>query len=69
MWKFHNFSVTQILREIKISECRVTKAAILTYVEVLNFDFYVFLHFLRLISSKLTKCRAPKMAKNSILST
>ena len=39
MWKFHNFSSTQILREIKISECRVSKSAILSHLEAQNFDF------------------------------
>ena len=41
----HNFSVTHILREIIIDECRVSKPAILSHLEALNFDFYAFLHF------------------------
>ena len=35
-WKLQNFSVTPILREIKISESRVSKSAILTYLESLE---------------------------------
>ena len=48
MWKLHNFSVTHILREIKIGESRVSKSVILTNSEALNFEFYVFLHFLKI---------------------
>ena len=36
VWKFHDFSITQILREINFGDCRSAKSAILTY---LNFDF------------------------------
>ena len=32
-WKFHEFSITQILREINISDSRSKKSAILTYLE------------------------------------
>ena len=32
------FFVTQILREIKVGEYRVSKSAILTHLEALNFD-------------------------------
>ena len=47
MWKFHNFAITQILREINFGECTSAKSAILTHLEVLNLDFYEFLHFLK----------------------
>ena len=47
VWKFQDFSGKQILREIKISEFRVLKFAILTNWEALNFDFYEFLHCLK----------------------
>ena len=47
MWKFHNFSVIQILREISIGDSRSAKSAILTYSEALNFDFHEFLYFLK----------------------
>ena len=39
VWKFENFSVTQILREVKVGESRVAKFAILTHSEGLNFHF------------------------------
>ena len=44
VWKFHELSITQILREIKVKDSRSAKSAILTYLELLNFDFYEFLH-------------------------
>ena len=49
------FSVTQILREIKIGESRVTKSAILTYSEALNFHFFIFCTFWSQKSTKLRK--------------
>ena len=47
MWKFHSFSITQILREITFGDSRSAKSAILTHLEALNFDLYEFLHFLK----------------------
>ena len=43
MWKFWNFSATQILREIKVDVTGASKIAILTHLEALNFDFHGFL--------------------------
>ena len=42
MWKFHDFSITQILREINFGNCKSAKSAILTHLVILNFDFYEF---------------------------
>ena len=47
MWKFHDFSITQILREINFGDSTNAKSAILTHLEVLNFAFYEILHFLK----------------------
>ena len=47
MWKFHNFSITQILREIDFGDARSAKYAIVTRSMALNFDFCEFLHFLK----------------------
>ena len=47
MWKFHDFSITQILREIKFADSSSAKSAISSPLEALNFDFYEFLHFLK----------------------
>ena len=44
-WKFHDFSVTQILHEINFGHSKSAKSAILKHLEALNFDFYGFLHF------------------------
>ena len=43
VWKFNDFSITQILREINLGESRSAKSAILTHLEALNFDEYEFL--------------------------
>ena len=47
MWKFQDFTVTQILREIKFGDFRVWKSAILTNSEAVNFEFHEFLHFMK----------------------
>ena len=45
VWKFHGFSLTQILREINFRDCRGAKIAISTHLEALNFYFHEFLYF------------------------
>ena len=45
--KFHDFSITRILREINFGDSRSAKFAISIYLEALNFDSYEFLHFLK----------------------
>ena len=45
VWKLQYFSITQILREIKVDDFRGPKTAILTHVETLIFDFDEFLHY------------------------
>ena len=37
VWKFHDFSIIQILREINFGDSRSTKSAILANLEALNF--------------------------------
>ena len=66
MWKLRNFTVTQILREIKVNENRVSKSVFLPHLEALNFDFYEFLHFFMVEIVRLTKFKAPKMAKTAV---
>ena len=39
VWKFQDFSITQILREIKYGDSKNAKSAILAHLEALNFDF------------------------------
>ena len=46
VWKFHDFSITQILREINFWDSRsAKKPAILTLSEALNSYAYELLHF------------------------
>ena len=47
VWKFGDFSITQILREISFGDSRSAKSAISTHLEALNVDFYEFQHFLK----------------------
>ena len=47
VWKIQDFSITQILREITFSDSWSAESAILTHLEVKNFDLYGFLHFLK----------------------
>ena len=59
MWKFYDFSITQILREINFWDSRSAKAAILTHLEGLNFDFYEFLQFLKAEIYQMNKIHSP----------
>ena len=59
MWKFQNFSITQILREIKVRKTRVSKSAILTHLEALDMDFHDFLHFLKAENYQMNKIQSP----------
>ena len=62
------FSGTKILREINVGNLlRDSNSAILAHLEALNINSYEFLHFRRLTFTKLTKFRAPKMAKKAVL--
>ena len=63
MWKFHDFSITQILREINLGDYRSAKSAVLTHLEAPNSDFYEFLHFLKAEIYQIAQFRAPKIAK------
>ena len=42
VWKFQDFCITEILREINFGDSRSAISAILTYLEALNSDFYEF---------------------------
>ena len=69
MWKLQNFSVTQILREIKVGKFKVSKSVILAHFEALNFGLFYFLNFFtlqRLQFTKLTKIQSPKNGDNGI---
>ena len=47
VWKFQDFSITQILCEIYYGDSRSAKSVILTHLEALNLDFHEFLHFMK----------------------
>ena len=57
--KFHDFSITQILREINFGDFRGAKFAISTHLEALNFDFHEFLHFLKAEIYQFNKSQSP----------
>ena len=39
VWKFHDFSITQILREINFAYSKIAKSAISSVLEALNLDY------------------------------
>ena len=47
VWKFQDFAITQILREINFLDSKSAKLVILAHLEALNFYLYEFLHFLK----------------------
>ena len=47
VWKFYDFSITQILHEINFEDYRSAEFAIITHLEALNIDFHEFLLFLK----------------------
>ena len=55
VWKFQDFTITQILREINFWNSRSTKSAIFTQSEALNFEFYECLHILKVEISQMNK--------------
>ena len=63
MWKFYDFSITQILREVNFGDSRSVKSAILPHLQVLNFDFYQIWHFLKAEIYQINKIQSPKIGK------
>ena len=63
--KFHDFTITQILREINFGDSRSAKSAILTHLHVgaLIFDIYEFCTF----KSQINKIHIPKKTKTAVL--
>ena len=56
---FMIFCIIQILSEINFEDCWSAKSAILTHLEVLNFDFYAFFHFLKDEIDQKNKIHSP----------
>ena len=69
VWKFQNFSVSQILREIKVGQPEASQMVILKYLEALNFMFDKFLHLEKAEIDQKSKLRVFKIAQNSIFRT
>ena len=71
VWKFHNFSVTQILCEINFWDYRMAKSTILSHLEneMLNFEFYEFFHILKAEIDQKSKLIVSKIAKNGIFNS
>ena len=67
VWKFQDFRITEIFREINFEDSRSAKSAILTHLESLNFYFCEFLHFLKAEIQPNPNFRAPEMAKMAFL--
>ena len=65
MWKFHDFSIIQNLREINFENSRSANSNILTHLEAVKHDFIEFLQFFRLKCTKKTNFRAPKIAQSN----
>ena len=60
MWKFHDFSITQILREINFGDSiRRTKSAIFTHFEALKLHFSEFLQLLEAETHQINKIQSP----------
>ena len=66
MWKFPDFCITQILREINFEDSWSAKSAISTHLEALNLDFYEFLHFLKAEIDQKNKIHSPKNGKKAV---
>ena len=67
MWNFHDFLISQILREINFGGSRSAKSAIITYLQALNFDFHGFLHFLKAEIYQINQIQSQKVAKTTLL--
>ena len=67
VWKFRDFSISQILRETNFWDSRSAKSAILTHLEALNFNLEEFLHFFRAGIFKINKIQTPKLAQTAVL--
>ena len=64
VWKFQNFAITQILREINFGDSTSAKSAILTHLVVLNFALYEISHFLKEEIYQINKIQSLKKGKN-----
>ena len=63
-WKFLDFPITQILREINLRDSQTAKSAIFTISEALNFDFQESMHFLKAETYHVHQNQTPITGKN-----
>ena len=66
MWKFQDFSATQILREINFAHFRVSKTVIFAVFEAMNIDFCQFQPTKKIMNSSKTKFRASRNVKMAL---
>ena len=69
MWKFQDFSITQILREINFWDSQSAKSTIFTHLEAPDFDFFGFLQFLKDEIYQNNKIPSLKKRKNGRFTT
>ena len=58
VWIFHDFYITQILREINFGDSTRAISAIFAILETLNFDFYEFFHLLKAEMYQINKIQS-----------
>ena len=61
VWKFHDFCITQILREINFRDFQSAKSAILTQLEALNCHLYAILHLLKAVMYQINRIQRPSI--------
>ena len=59
VWKFHDYYIIQILREINLEDSWSVEFIILTHLEALNLHFDEFLHFLKAAIYQMNKIHSP----------
>ena len=67
MWKFQDFSATQILREINFGYLKPQRTAILTIPAAVNFEFLGILAFSTVKFPKSQNSKLPKLVKWQLL--
>ena len=63
VWKFQEFFITQIFRQINATSA---KSPIFKYLESLKFGFYEFLPFLKVEIYHINKIHSPKKGKVAV---
>ena len=67
MWKFHNFSVTQILREINLGDSRSSKIAVLAILGALKMIILVNFKCKKSLRSQFKAYKCIKIADFALL--